>query len=302
MSEKNTALAVVTPQAPALLRPIATPAQFVAAHKEGVELIKNALEYGRDYGHIPQCGPKPALLKPGAERLALAFGCHPRYDVIEREIDHDRIVTFSKSGKDQTARGLYRYVVRCTLVRGDGTEVGDGIASCSTMESKYVSRPRDCENTALKMASKRALVAAVLNAFGLSDRFTQDVEDSTTDAEYEEAPPKPAPRVERVEQDPAQRLGAALAWSRKHLETLTGIASSTPAGQGEDGTDAVAGALRAARDKADATVKRLAEVDPRLSVAVLALGDEVECKVVGLARELSDDEQTAIAWFKTSTG
>jgi hypothetical protein len=301
MSEKNTALAVVAPQAPALLRPIATPAQFVAAHKEGVELIKNALEYGRDYGHIPKCGPKPALLKPGAERLALAFGCHPRYDVVEQEIDHDRTVTYQKDGRKQEALGLYRYVVRCTLVRGDGTEVGDGIASCSTMESKYVSRPRDCENTALKMASKRALVAAVLNAFGLSDRFTQDVED-TTDAEYEEAPraaPKPAPRAE---QDPAQRLTAALGWSRKHLDTLKAIADSTPAGQGEDGTEAVAGALHAAREKADATVKRLSEVDARLSVAVLALGDELECRAVGLGRDFSDDEQTAIAWFKTSAG
>jgi hypothetical protein len=63
-----------------------------------------------------------------------------------------------------------------------GQVVGDCIGVCSTMESKYVDRPRDCENTALKIAQKRAHVGATLNAFGLSEQFTQDVEDNPDSA------------------------------------------------------------------------------------------------------------------------
>jgi hypothetical protein len=42
----------------------------------------------------------------------------------------------------------------------------------------------DCENTVLKMAQKRALVAAILNATAASDAFTQDVEDMASNAEH----------------------------------------------------------------------------------------------------------------------
>ena len=45
------------------------------------------------------------------------------------------------------------------------------------MENKYVEDPRDRENTVLKMAQKRAFVGVTLNVFGLSDRFTADLED-----------------------------------------------------------------------------------------------------------------------------
>src|SRR5690606_10620038 len=63
-----------------------------------------------------------------------------------------------------------------------GVVIGEGVGSCSTMESKYIDRPRDCENTALKMAKKRAYVDATLTTFGLSDQFTQDVEDMEHEA------------------------------------------------------------------------------------------------------------------------
>jgi hypothetical protein len=149
------------------------------------------------------------LLKPGAERVCFAFGCSPRYEVVAREIEHDRNVPWTKRKKvwrnqfkgDReftwqeeagTSLGLYRYEIRCQLVRReDAAVVAEGLASCSTMESKYIDRPRDCENTVLKMAQKRALVAAVLNGFGLSDRFTQDVEDLPIAAD---APHPPGPR------------------------------------------------------------------------------------------------------------
>lgn len=158
--------------------------------------------------------PKKVLFKPGAEKVAFSFGCRPEFTVDASEIDHERVLRFKTpwveaqkprnrdleaqmkeegrgrnrqvngewqwqekgDGYEETT-GLYRYVIRCRLVRYDGVVVGEGIGSCSTLESKYRSRPTDVENTVLKMAEKRAFIAAVLTAFGLSEAFTQDLVD-----------------------------------------------------------------------------------------------------------------------------
>lgn len=169
---------------PTLLSPIASPAQIADAHKEAVAVIKNVLEEGRDYGKINGTN-RETLLKAGAERLCIAFGSYPSFEVADTEIDHDRL-NEHRSGRSY---GLYRYVIRCKIrLRQTDEIIGEGIGSCSTLESKYISRPRDCENTVLKMAEKRAFVAATLHAFGLSDRFTQDVEDMVEVVEYEEKP------------------------------------------------------------------------------------------------------------------
>ncbi len=160
-----------------ILRPIVKPSELIEAHKEITVLITQALVSGTDYGTIP--GAKtPSLFKAGAERLLKAFGCHAEYGVLSQEADHDRVVTYRKKyGPEATSVGLYKFVIECRVISANGACVGTGIGSASTMESKYIDRPRDLENTVLKMAQKRAMVAAVLNTFGLSDRFTQDVED-----------------------------------------------------------------------------------------------------------------------------
>lgn len=192
-----------------LVRPIANPAQLIEAHEEVAKIIQSALKVNVDYGTIPGAGDKPTLLKPGAERLCLAFGATPLYELVTSEADHDREVKWRKRQKKwNNARqgdksftwveeqgvslGLYRYVFKCRITRQDGRVLGEGQGVCSTTESKYVDRPRDCENTVLKMAQKRALVAAVLNAFGLSNRFTQDVEDMDRDEAIKVDPPPAA--------------------------------------------------------------------------------------------------------------
>lgn len=178
----TTAIAKTEPQQPGrLMRPIVKPAEMIAAHKEAADVIREALERGRDYGVIPGTRGTPTLLKPGAERLCVAFGLVPEYQILTQETDHDRVNHFvDRNRKPQTSLGLYRYVVKCILKR-DGIVVGEGIGSCSTMEQKFISRPRDCENTALKIAKKRAKVDAVLDTLSLSDRFTQDVGDDEHD-------------------------------------------------------------------------------------------------------------------------
>lgn len=178
----------------ALLRPVASPVEILAAQEETRAFLEAALVEGRDYGKFPGVDKK-SLFKAGAERSCLAFGLTPRFRIVEKEISHDLEVPWRKVkakyegprgnrvkvGEDVTegtSLGLYRYVVECEILgRDSGEIIGSAIASCSTLESKYIDRPRDAENTVLQMAEKRAFVAATRTALGLSEQFTQDIED-----------------------------------------------------------------------------------------------------------------------------
>src|SRR4051812_21905772 len=93
----STAVAHVS-QLPRLIQPIAAPAEVLQAQEETRALIQEALKDGRDFGKIPGVD-KPSLLKPGAERVALAFGCTMRFTIVEKEVDHDRTVLWVKRKK-----------------------------------------------------------------------------------------------------------------------------------------------------------------------------------------------------------
>jgi len=198
----NGSTAVATRPALGLLKPVAPPAQIIAQQNEMRAFIKEVLEEGRDYGLIPGVD-KPSLLQPGAQRINVGFGVIPHYTTIEVERDHDRVVEWSKRKKiyenkqwtggwsieSGTSIGVYRYVVRCELVhRETGIVVGESLGACSTLEAKYIDRPRESENTCLKMAQKRAFVGATLTCYGLSDEFTQDVEDTGVSGGAEDPP------------------------------------------------------------------------------------------------------------------
>ena len=190
---EETALVTQEQPKPALNKPIVNPDDIIQYHKEVTSIIQKALSESTDYGKIPGCGDKPVLLKPGAERLCLAFGARPKYELVSSEIDHNVENIFIKKKKvwrnqfngdrsydlvEQEGKsfGAYRYVYKC-FIEKDGKILGEGEGVCSTYESKYIDRPRDSENTVCKMSQKRAFVAAVLHSFGLSDRFTQDIDD-----------------------------------------------------------------------------------------------------------------------------
>lgn len=86
------------------------------------EVMRDAMKSGEHYGVIPGCGDKPALLKPGAEKLALTFRLAPRY-AVER-IDHPA--------------GHREYDVTCALYAiTTGRFLGEGVGTASTLESKY---------------------------------------------------------------------------------------------------------------------------------------------------------------------
>jgi hypothetical protein len=216
---------VATPKAPlaevsgpgtriALSMPAAQLRQLIEERKEMDALIDQYLVDGKDYGKVPGIA-KPTLFKPGAEKVCNAYNVYPTFELLEQQIEHDREVVWGKRYKAKEGKpertdsgvsvGLYRYVVRCKLIhRPSGMVVGEGVGAASSMESKYVRAPREAENTILKMAKKRAQIDAALTAFNLSERFTQDVEDTRAAAADEER--------EEHEQPQELTLERALEW------------------------------------------------------------------------------------------
>lgn len=92
--------------------------------------MKAVMKDGTHYGVVPGCGDKPALLKAGAEKLCMMFRMIPHLDEQIKDL----------------AGGHREYLIRCTLKTLDGLTMGQGVGSCSTMETKYryISAARKC--------------------------------------------------------------------------------------------------------------------------------------------------------------
>jgi hypothetical protein len=96
------------------------------------EIMGRIMKEGEHYGKIPGCGDKPTLLKPGAEKLGLTFRLRPEYKVTRTDY----------------ANGHVQFEVSCTLKKIGTDDVwGEGLGSCSTMESKYRYRTGPVEVT-----------------------------------------------------------------------------------------------------------------------------------------------------------
>lgn len=175
-----------------------------------VALIQNAMKKvmkeGEHYGVIPGT-PKPTLLKPGAEKLCLLFRLGPRYQIIEK-VRQDRFIAYTVNcdlihtptgtfvasgiGSCNSYEAKYRYRTEETgrevpkeyWETRDPELLGGPEYKPRKKGGKWVivhqvenDNPWDLDNTLIKMACKRALIAAVLNATAASDIFTQDIED-----------------------------------------------------------------------------------------------------------------------------
>lgn len=122
-----------------------------------------------DFGVIP--GTKsPSLYKSGAEKVCMAYGLLQHYTT------ESKIEQFSDKGC------FFYYLVKCELVKiaNDGREYvfATGYGSANTAEKRNGRNTGpDAINSSVKMAQKRSLVSAALSISGLSDMFTQDIED-----------------------------------------------------------------------------------------------------------------------------
>lgn len=126
---------------------------------------------------------KPGLYKAGAEFIVDLMG-------IRAEYSPDQV------GWQQLGAIAGNFVIKCKLFsRASNEVIGEGIGA------RKVGQKGGDENNAIKMASKSAMVAAVINAYGLSDLFTQDTEDDKPppheNPEESKSAPKERPRAER---------------------------------------------------------------------------------------------------------
>ena len=85
------------------------------------EVMKKVMKEGEHYGTIPGTN-KPTLYKPGAEKICTTFRLAPAYEIKRTDM----------------ADGHREYEIVCTLTHiPSGQIFGQGVGSCSTMESKY---------------------------------------------------------------------------------------------------------------------------------------------------------------------
>lgn len=127
------------------------------------------LKRGVDFDKVGKA-KSVSLLKPGAERIIAAYGLMQRYH-IESKIEQTEPEPF------------FFYSVRCDLAKlnvqnGQEYVFTSGYGSANTKEKRNgFNGAYDAANSTLKMACKRAMVAAAINIAGLSGAFTQDIED-----------------------------------------------------------------------------------------------------------------------------
>lgn len=85
-------------------------------------LMKEAMKDGEHFGVIPGCGDKPALLKPGAEKIGLLFNFRSEFRIQKRDLED----------------GHREYEIVCDIIsRETERVVGQGVGLASTLESKY---------------------------------------------------------------------------------------------------------------------------------------------------------------------
>lgn len=127
-----------------------------------LDSITQALVEGVDYGRIKMGGrmSKPSLFKPGAEKICAMLGVIIRYPSLP---DYEQAAL---NGSE-----LKQIIIRCEILDTASHVITDGVGA------RTVQQDRGDINKALKMAEKSAHIDATLRLAGLSEVFTQDIED-----------------------------------------------------------------------------------------------------------------------------
>lgn len=148
---------------------VTAPVSQFSLAKERLDKVKEyydnkTLIPGEDYGLIPGTSSKKAtLLKPGAQKLCALFDLSSEIKEINRVWTDDMIA--------------YEVTVSLRNKQTGGMEA-QGVGMCNSNETRYKNQNKfNIANTILKMAKKRALIDASLDALGISSLFTQDIED-----------------------------------------------------------------------------------------------------------------------------
>lgn len=156
-------------------------ADLVQQHKKIEEAMSQVMRSGLHYGYIEReqrdgtvkrISQKPMLFKPGAEVLCKLFHLRPHYEELG-SVHKGEIIA---------------YRMRCVLTHfPTGVEIAEGLGSANsrekaqilTMQKRSVSA-WDLDNDLLKMACKRALMAAILVGTAASDVFSHEPPEKTS--------------------------------------------------------------------------------------------------------------------------
>lgn len=230
-------------------------------------------------------------------------------------------------GEDKSF-GLYRYVLRCVIEKQDGTFMGECYGSCSTLESKYIDRPRDCENAVIKIGQKRAYVGAVLVATKMSDRFSADMDDhagevvkraddvdvvveaeivdprdpktgekdSKYEAQMKAAKAEEAAALEARKAAAAKEQALAMRWVHDHIDRVdkVSVLSATPTDEERKGAyEAFATIL----DEDAKAMEELKVKAPKLHLAVTVYDGVIGAHLTGVEPKLDAKDQAAFAWL-----
>ncbi len=157
--EKNAEKTIKEPSATmAVIKQTADIDGFLKKREEFIQKVSAICVEGKDY-HVIQ--GKKSLAKGGAEKIASIFQWNAMFFKDTESLEMIGIDT-----------GLVAF--KCTLSKGTKF-VGEGRGAASLANNA------NDPNKTLKMAQKSAFIDAVLRASGLSDFFTQDLEDMPSD-------------------------------------------------------------------------------------------------------------------------
>jgi hypothetical protein len=171
------------------------------------QLLTEVMKPEEHFGKIPGSG-KPTLYKAGAEKILFTFRLACKYHIlksvheknfisyiIECTLTHIPTGNFVASGigSCNSREKKYRYTFIPSNKRPAKEEANklkiQGMGKWRKSGNDWIwmervenDNPWDLDNTLLKMACKRALIAATLNATASSDIFVQDYNDDLDDS------------------------------------------------------------------------------------------------------------------------
>lgn len=256
---------VVKPTGPRAV--MVTPTQLRAQMKRDQEMravineyIKNNMVEGKDYGSIEVkkgtgIMSKPSLLKPGGEKFCGLFKIRPTF-----KKDTETVEMLGNTP------GIIAYI--CELVDTQGNVIGEGRG---TAKANVDGADSDI-NKQVKIAQKRAQIDAVLRTGGLSDFFTQDMEDAPRESYSERATKMATEKQIKTIYDSVKRLTGHD--NKEDMDAwLTKAIGGTPDRLSVRAAGAVITKLFAAEKQRDA--EEMAHASEPLDVVVTDIPDEI---------------------------
>jgi hypothetical protein len=161
-----------------------------------LDWLRSALVEGVDFGTIKtKRGPsKPSLFKAGSEKICGMLGVTVRFPNLSI---YDAMISEN--------REISCVILRCELLNSASQIVSEG------MGARSVKQDFGDLNKSLKMAGKSAQIDATLRLAGLSEVFSQDLEDLADNADD-----PPSQSIPRITADQIRQVKALLYSNRVH--------------------------------------------------------------------------------------